>query len=428
MSSAARPAPVRRTGLGPAQATALYVGAVLGTGVIGLPALAADAAGPASLVAWLFLVVASVPLAATFAALGARYPDSGGVSTYARRAFGDRAADLVGWTFWAAIPPGAPAAALFAGAYVEAAVGGGTRTVVLTGAAVLVAAFAVNWAGVRVAGWVQLALAATLVVFLLVAVLGSLDAADPAGFVPFAPHGWTAIVPAAALLVWSFVGWEAITHLTGEFRDPGRDVPRATAAALVVVGVIYLAVAFAVVAVLGARAGEDAAPLAELFAVALGAHGRAVAAVVAVLLTFGVLNAYVAGAAKLGAALARDGALPAWLARGSRAGEVPRRSLVVITVASGAMLALSVTLELDLATLVRLATACFVVVYGVGVLAALRLLPVRGAGWWAAVTSLVVVVALLVASGAYLAWPAAIAASAWGVTVLARRWRAATAP
>src|SRR5690349_8614800 len=91
--------------------TAMYVGAVLGTGVIALPALAADVSGPASLVAWLLLVVASAPLAATFAALGARYPDAGGVSTYARLAFGERAATVVGWCFYFAVPPGASAAA-----------------------------------------------------------------------------------------------------------------------------------------------------------------------------------------------------------------------------------------------------------------------------------------------------------------------------
>ncbi len=55
-----------------AQGAALSVGAVLGTGVITLPALAAEVAGPASLVAWAALVLLSVPLAATFAALGAR--------------------------------------------------------------------------------------------------------------------------------------------------------------------------------------------------------------------------------------------------------------------------------------------------------------------------------------------------------------------
>ena len=91
---------------------------MLGTGVISLPALAAHEAGPASLLAWAGLLLLSVPLATTFAALGARYPDGGGVSTYARRAFGARAATVVGWCFYFAIPIGAPTAAGFAGAYV----------------------------------------------------------------------------------------------------------------------------------------------------------------------------------------------------------------------------------------------------------------------------------------------------------------------
>src|SRR5690349_17043462 len=105
------------------QGAALSIGAVLGTGVIALPALAAQSAGPASLIAWAVLVALSVPLAATFAALGARYPDAGGVATYARNAFGHRAAAVVGWSFYFAVPVGAPAAALFGGEYVAAALG-----------------------------------------------------------------------------------------------------------------------------------------------------------------------------------------------------------------------------------------------------------------------------------------------------------------
>src|SRR5262252_2197642 len=97
------------------QGAAVSIGAVLGTGVISLPALGAQVAGPASLVAWTALVLLSVPLATTFAALGARYPDAGGVSTYVRHAFGGRSSAVVGWTFYFAVPVGAPAAGFMAG-------------------------------------------------------------------------------------------------------------------------------------------------------------------------------------------------------------------------------------------------------------------------------------------------------------------------
>lgn len=416
-------AAARSRGLTALQGTALYTGAVLGTGVIALPALAAGVAGPASLLAWVLMVAASAPLAATFAALGSRHPDAGGVSTYTRLAFGDRAAGLVGWCFYFGILPGAPAAALFGGAYVEAAFGGGPRVTALAALALMLAAVGSNLAGIRIAGRVQLAVAGVLVGFLLLAVVLSMPAANLDNLTPFAPYGLTAVGPAAALLVWSFVGWEAITHLTGEFRRPDRDIPRATAFAVVIVGIIYLAVAFAVILVLGVSAADSAAPLGELFAVGLGADARIIAAAVAVFLTFGVMNAYLAGAAKLGAALARDGALPSWLSRGSSVGEVPRRSLVLIAGLALAVMGLAIALSLDLEPLVLLTTGAFVTVYAVGVAAALRLLPRGGKAWWSAAVSLVIVVFLLVMTGPYLAWAAVVCVGALAYTALARRRR-----
>src|SRR3954453_15357789 len=130
-----------------AHGTALSVGAVLGTGVISMPALAAGVAGPSSLVAWAALIVLSAPLAWTFAALGARYPDGGGVSTYVRLAFGPWASAAVGWCFYLPVPLGAPAAAAFAGGYVADVLGGGRATVLGTFFAIMAVVFVMNWFG-----------------------------------------------------------------------------------------------------------------------------------------------------------------------------------------------------------------------------------------------------------------------------------------
>jgi amino acid efflux transporter len=413
---------VRPTGrLTVAQGTALYVGAVLGTGVIALPALAAEAAGPASLLVWLGLVILSMPLASTFAALGARYPDAGGVSTYARIAFGPRAAAIVGWCFYFAVPAGAPAAALFAGAYLATALGGGDRTSALTGAALIIVVTVTNALGLRVSGRLQLVLAALLVALLLAAVIASLPYARWDNLRPFAPHGWFAVAPAAALLVWSFAGWEAITHLAADFRRPARDLPRAATIAVVVVGVLYLGVAAATVLVLGPSAGSTEAPLAELLALGIGGEVHLLAAVAALLLTLGTMNAYFAGAAKLGAALGRDGALPAWLARGSSAGEVPRRSLLLVSVLAGLSMAVAVAAGIGAKPLVLLTTGSFVLVYALGTAAALRLLPRGSRAHRSALFALVAVTALLLMTGWYLLWPLVLAAGALLYLRLRRR-------
>jgi amino acid efflux transporter len=405
------------------QGSALYVGAVLGTGVIALPALAAQAAGPASLLAWLGLVALSVPLAATFAALGARYPDAGGVSTYVRTAFGARAAAVVGWCFYFAIPAGAPAAAIFGGAYVASATGGGTRTVLGTAAVLMAVVTVTNAFGLRISGRVQLALAGTLVLLLTTAMLTALPHARLDHLRPFAPHGWFAVGTAAALLVWSFSGWEAITSLAGDFRRPARDLPRATTVALVVVGVLYLGIAATSLLVLGPTGSTSstgqAAPLAELLAIGIGGKVQAIAAAAAVLLTVGTMNAYYAGAAKLGAALGRDQALPAWLARGSSAGEVPRRSLAVVSGTSAVALAAVAVVGVGPRPLVLLTTGSFVLVYLLGTAAAIRLLPKRSWSRRAAVVAFASSLFLLAATGVYLLWTLLVAVGALAYL----RWR-----
>src|SRR3954447_13428512 len=311
-----------------AQGTALSVGAVLGTGVITLPALAAAVAGPASLVAWAALVLLSVPLASTFAALGAPPspprgpppPAPGGVSTCARRPFGDRAAGAVGWCFYFAIPVGAPPASMMAGGYVADVVGGGRTTSVVVAAALILGTGAMNLAGLRFSGRVQLALASVLALLMTATIAVALPHGSTASLTPFAPNGWAAVGTAAAVLVWGFAGWEAVASLASDYRDPRRDVPRTTAVAVVVVGALYLGLATTSVLVLGPATGLSQAPLSDLMAVGLGDQARVVTSVAAVLLTLGAMNAYYAGGSRLGVALARDGALPQWLAKGGEAG------------------------------------------------------------------------------------------------------------
>jgi amino acid efflux transporter len=344
------------------------------------------------------------------------------VSTYARRAFGARAATVVGWCFYFAIPIGAPTAAGFGAAYVADALGGGRETQLVATAGLLLLVAAMNWLGLRVSGRVQLVIAGVLALLLAGATLVSLPHAELGNLTPFAPHGWLAVGSAAALLVWAFAGWEVVTSLSAEYRNPARDIGRATAVAIAVISVLYLGVAFATVAVLGDHPGN--APLSDLLVLGFGETARPVITVVAVLLSVGALNAYFAGGARLGAALARDGSLPAWLAHGSTAGEVPRRSLSVV--AAGAMTSLAVITvgDLSLNAPLLMTTGAFTLVYAVGTASALRLLP---RGTWArrgAGVGFVATLGLLVLTGEHLLGPALIGAGALAWTA----WRRGPRP
>src|SRR5204863_5973311 len=109
---------------------ALYIGALIGPGLLLVPSLAAHAAGPASILAWAALLVLSAPLAVTFAALGVRHPVAGGVSAYVREAFGETAAAVTGAWFMTGVVFGGPAVALIGGYYVADLTDSGTAVAV----------------------------------------------------------------------------------------------------------------------------------------------------------------------------------------------------------------------------------------------------------------------------------------------------------
>lgn len=395
----------------------MTIGAVLGTGVLTLPALAAQVAGPASLVAWFALVLISIPLAATFAGLGARHPDGGGVATYARLAFGRRAATVVGWWFYLGVTMGAPPAAGFAGSYVADLLGGGRTTQIATATVLIAVVVGLNWFGIRISGRLQLVIAGALALLLAISTLVALPHVDLANLRPFVPYGWGAVGAAAALLVWAFAGWEAVASLSGEYANPEREIRIVTAAALVVIGVLYLGVAFAVVAVLGPNPSN--APLSDLLALGFGPGARPVTTIVAVLLSLGAMNAYLASASRLGAALGRDGSLPSWWAV-THAG-VPRRSLVVVaTLATATLVAVGVS-GLPLESTLLLVTGAFTLVYVIGTAAATKLLPRWSLVWWCAVVSLVATTILAILTGAHMGGAIAIAIGALLYTVATRR-------
>ena len=405
--------PATRPGLTVPQGAALTIGAVLGTGVITLPAVAAAVAGPASLIAWAALVLLSIPLAATFAALGSRYPDTGGVSSYVGRAFGARWATVIGWIFLFGVAVGAPSAAMMAAGYVADAVGGGRTTTVLVSFAMIIAVMIMNFGGVRLSGRAQLILTGVLALIMTATIIAALPHAELANLHPFAPHGWWAIGPAAAVLVWGFAGWEAVSSLTADYRHPYRDLPRATAAAIVIIGVLYLALATTALLVLGPATGSSRAPLSDVLAIGTGAQVRGVTALVAVLLSLGAMNAYFAGSSRLAAALGRDGGLPRWFGSGSEAGQVPRRGVLLVGVLGLLAQGVATIAGLEVGDVMLLTTGGFTLVYVAGTAAAARLLPRRTAGRWMALIALVAVIILAIMTGVHLLGAAVVAVAAY---------------
>jgi amino acid efflux transporter len=398
------------TGLGVIRGGALYVGALIGPGLLLVPALAVQSAGAASIVAWAALLLLSAPLAITFAALGVRHPVAGGVSTYVREGLGEDAAAVTGGWFLAAVVLGAPAVSVIGGYYVADLTGSGTPVAAAVGLAMFATVVVANLFGLRVSSGFQLALSSVLIVVMAVAITVALPSHGGDNWTPFAPHGWWAIGTSANILVWLFVGWEAVAQLAGEFRRPETDLPRAVALAFGVVTLLYVGLA---VATIGVTAGtQSRVPLADLISVGFGQAGRDATAVLAVALTMGTMNVYIGGAAKLAASLATERALPGWLA-GDVHRSIPRRPLVVYAPLVLIVIALVLAGVGTADELIRATSACFIAVYILSLLSAIRILD--GRVRLAAAASLALSLAIAVFSAAYLAVPLVAAAVAFAL-------------
>ncbi len=381
---------------------ALYIGALLGPGLLLLPGLAAAEAGPASIVAWLALLVLSGMFAAVFAAWGRHSPSAGGVIGYVTAGLGPRAGLATGWTFLAGVVCGAPIVCLIGASYVTDLTGGGRLARAAVAAALLLTVVGLAACGLRASAAAQLVLVTMLTIVVVVASAGSASSARAANWSPFAPHGWLSIGRAAATLMFSFVGWEAVAPLTTRLANPGRQLPRVVALALAVTSALYLGLAVATISVLGPRAVSDV-PLAGLLSQALGAAGRDLAAATAIVLTLGTTNAYINGAAAMAGHLARG-------TPGSRAARPLRWLLAAVTAAGLLLITLYGLRIVSTAALVAVPTALFLAVYLGAMVAAARVL--RGAARLAALPAALAVVIVLGFCGWALTVPAAVALTA----------------
>jgi amino acid efflux transporter len=392
------------------QAIALYAGAVIGSGVLIAPGIGAAAAGPSSLVAWAFDGLLGIPLALTLAALSGRFPDAGGVAAYTRRAFGAAAGAVVGWLYFVAAAVGQTLVPLTGAHYLAAAAGWGHTATVAAAAGILAISVAANLVGLRLSGRLQIALAAAIVVVLVVAIAAALPRFEMHAFTPFAPHGWSATGKATVLLFFAFFGWEAITHLSAEFRDPRRDVPLATLITCGLVTSLYLGIAVAVVAT-GAYGNPalNRTAVAHLLGSALGVDAARAAAGAALIITLATNNAFVAAASRLAYALGRDGALPCSLGQLNGRGNPARAIWVVAAIAAGGLL-VAYMRNLGAEDFLIVPNSSVIVVYAVAMAAGIRIL--SGWGRTFGVVGVVLFTAMLPFVGIGLVVPAAVAASA----------------
>ncbi len=336
---AAPPGELRRQ-LRSLDAAAIFVGIILGSGIFVAPAAVAGVApGPLAGVAlWLLGGLVAACGAFCYAECGARLPRTGGFYVFYREAFGAPTAFVGGFAAVLVTYPASIAAiALVFARYLGEVVPLRGMEVPVAGLA-LVAAGALNAAGVRIGVLAQRVLTGVKLAVLALLCVAALLAGKPVSTMsvmamPEVPPA--ALLGALVVLLWTYDGWSDVTLVSGELEKPGRDLGRAVLAGTAILVALYVLVQLSVGALLDpATAASSERVVADAVQSGLGARAGRLVALLVVVCTFGSINGTVLTASRLGYAMARDRKFPAWFGAIHPRWGTPARSVVGLVAAS----------------------------------------------------------------------------------------------
>lgn len=352
-----RPALAR--GMGRWDLTALIVNLVIGAGVLGLPSKAYAAVGLWSFAALGAAALLAALLVLCFAELGSRFDETGGPYLYVRSAFGELPGFAVGWLAFVTRPLSAATLLnlliTYGAGYWPLLAEEPWRTLVLVG--IVASLTAVALIGVRQSAWTNnLLTLAKAGVLLAVAVPGlviGLALPMPAA-APAQPEAFTGTV---LLLIFAFVGFESVSIVAGEVREPRRSFPFAVLVGMGFITGLYATLLFVCVKLLPGLAGSER-PIADA-ARAMGgdvAYQAVIAGAVPVLL--GSVSATILLMPRMLFAMAEQGQAPRELAAVH-----PRWRTPWIAILLSGVVVLATTLLNDFLTALVFSTMTRILIY-----------------------------------------------------------------
>jgi len=347
------------------------VNCIVGSGIFGLPGLAAAILGPAAVLAYLLCALLVSLIGLCLAEVGSRVSHPGGLYAYVSEAFGPVAGGVAGTLLWAAnsVVSSAAVAALLmdTGAVMIPALGGGAWRVIglVTLYGVLAA---VNIRGSRSGARLSMIMAVVKIApLVLLVIVGAFDVRT-ANLQWVAVPAASQIGQAAVLLFFAFMGLEGALNVSGEVANPARTVPRAIFVALAVVAALYAGLQLVAQGVLGADLAGAPAPLVAAATAVFGPWGTRLLLATTLLSVAGFMSADVLCSPRNLAALSDRGQLPRALAAVH-----PRFKTPAIAIGVYALMCAAVALSGSFRQLVIVSTSGTLMLYLMCCLGLLRL-------------------------------------------------------
>ncbi|WP_019721677.1 amino acid permease [Heyndrickxia coagulans] len=332
--------------LGPFDLTMLGVGAVIGTGIFVLTGVvAAQAAGPAIILSFIFSGIACALTALCYAEFASMIPASGSAYTYSYATFGELFAWVLGWDLILEYGLACSVVASGWSAYFQDLVRGfGIHLPqALSGAynpakgsyidlmAVVVVFFlsAVLLTGVKESSKINNVMVCIKIGVILLFLAVGIFYVKPENWTPFMPYGFSGIIKGAATAFLAYIGFDAVSSAAEEVRNPQRDMPIGIISSLAICIVLYVAVSAVLTGMIPYAKLNVGDPVAFALRVV---HQNWVAGFVSLGAILGittVLFVMMYGQTRLFFAISRDGLLPKSISKLTEKTKTPTRSIIL---------------------------------------------------------------------------------------------------
>jgi amino acid transporter len=220
-----------------ATATIIGMNAMIGAGIFAAPAAVAAHAGPAGILACIFVVFSVWFMANAMARLAYLFPQEGSFYLYAKQWSGHLGGMIAVSAYFVGLLIALGLLCHMGGFYLQPFFPSMSANTL--GLVVLAAFILLNLYGVTCSQLGQQILICCTVFPLLATTIACLSKADWHNLIPFAPHGLGNIMKATRVVIFSFFGFECASSLFNIVKEPIKNVPRALTYSIIIVGTIY---------------------------------------------------------------------------------------------------------------------------------------------------------------------------------------------
>ncbi|PSP62370.1 amino acid transporter [Halobacteriales archaeon QH_8_67_36] len=313
--------------LGLPSVLAISIGAMIGSGIFILPALALKIAGPAVIVAYALAGLLVVPAALSKSEMATAMPEAGGTYIYIERGMGPLLGTVAGVGTWFSLSFKGALALVGGVPYLLLLFDLPLKPVALALAAVLIL---VNVVGAKQTGRLQVGIVVVMLAALGWFAAGSAPSVQSANYANFFADGIGGLLAATGLVFVSYAGVTKVASVAEEVEDPGTNIPLGILGSLVFTTVLYVAIVAVLVGVTdpGSVAGS-LTPVAVAAEATMGQLGVIAVILAAILALVSTANAGILSSSRYPFAMSRDQLAPPLLSKVSERFGTPLNSITL---------------------------------------------------------------------------------------------------